>query len=56
MMQSRPDQELLALEMFGFFARARSVPGTERTSDDVRYPVANGGKPDMARTAQFGSE
>jgi hypothetical protein len=27
MTQSRPDQELLALEMFGFFARARSVPG-----------------------------
>jgi hypothetical protein len=51
MTQSRPDQELLALEMFGFFARARSVPGTNRTSRDVRSLVAIGGKADMAVTS-----
>jgi hypothetical protein len=28
--------------------------GTKRTTSDVRNPVAIGGKPDMARTAQFG--
>ena len=36
-----------------------SVPspiGTNRTSGDVRSPVAIGGKPDMARTAQFGRD
>jgi hypothetical protein len=31
-----------------------SVSGTNRTSSDVRYSVAIGGKPDMAQTAQFG--
>jgi len=30
--------------------------GTKRTSGDVRYPVANGGRPDMARTAQLGRD
>ena len=28
--------------------------GTKRTASHVRYPVANGGRPDMARTAYFG--
>ena len=28
--------------------------GTNRTSSDVRYSVAIGGRPDMAQTAQFG--
>jgi hypothetical protein len=35
---------------------ATSGFGTNRTSGDVRSSVANGGKPDMARTAQFGRE
>jgi hypothetical protein len=30
--------------------------GTELLVRDVRCPVANGGEPDMARTAQFGRE
>jgi hypothetical protein len=30
-----------------------SVPGTNRTSNHVRNSVANGGKPDMVRTAHF---
>jgi len=30
--------------------------GTNRTSSDVRYSVANGAQPDIARTAQFGRE
>jgi hypothetical protein len=34
----------------------RSAVGTNRTSSDVRYSVANGGKPDMARAAHFGRE
>ena len=32
-----------------------SAHGPFRTSGDVRSSVANGGKPDMARRAQFGS-
>jgi hypothetical protein len=28
----------------------------DRTSGDVRYPVANRGRPDMARTARFGRD
>jgi hypothetical protein len=31
-----------------------SAFGTKRTSSDVRNSVANGGKPDIVRTAQFG--
>jgi len=34
---------------------ATSSIGTKRTNSNVRFPVANGGKPVMARTAQFGS-
>ena len=30
--------------------------GTKLPIRDVRYPVANRGRPDMARTAQFGRE
>ena len=33
-----------------------STHGTKRTSGDVRYLVANGGKADMAGEARFGSE
>jgi hypothetical protein len=33
-----------------------STHGTNRTSGDVRYSVAIGGRPDMAQTAQFGRE
>jgi len=33
-----------------------SVLGTNRTSRDVRFPVANGGRPDMAQTGHFGRE
>ena len=33
-----------------------SAIGTNRTSRDVRYPVANGGRPDIARPAHFGSD
>ena len=33
-----------------------STHGTNRTSSNVRSSVANGGKPDMTRTAQFGRE
>jgi hypothetical protein len=33
-----------------------STHGTNRTSRDVRYPVANGWKADMTRTASFGRE
>jgi hypothetical protein len=32
------------------------VGGTKRTSSDVRNSVATGGKPDMARNAQFGRD
>ncbi len=31
-------------------------PGTFRTTSDVRNSVANGGKPDIVRTAHFGRE
>ncbi|TMJ51930.1 MAG: hypothetical protein E6G85_13150 [Alphaproteobacteria bacterium] len=31
-----------------------SSTGTKLPSRDVRCPVANGGKPDMTRAAQFG--
>jgi len=48
MTQSRPDQELLALEMFGFFARARFVPGTFRTCRDGLAMSVDGGKADLA--------
>jgi hypothetical protein len=33
-----------------------SISGTELPIRDVRYPVATGGKPDIARTAQFGRD
>jgi len=33
-----------------------SAAGTNRTTSDVRSSVANGDKPDMARTAQFGRD
>ncbi len=33
-----------------------STHGTKRTTGHVRYPVANGGRPDMARNAHFGRE
>jgi len=33
-----------------------STHGTKRTSGDVRYLVANGGKADMAGEARFGSD
>jgi hypothetical protein len=33
-----------------------SPPGTNRTINDVRSSVANGGEPDMARAARFGSD
>ena len=45
----------LADEVIGIDV-AISAFGTKRTSSDVRSSVANGGKPDMARTAQFGRE
>jgi len=32
-----------------------SAFGTKRTTSDVRNSVANGGKPDIVRTAHFGS-
>ena len=32
------------------------VRGTKRTSGDVRYLVANGGKADVVPPAQFGSD
>jgi hypothetical protein len=35
---------------------ATSAYGTNQTSSDVRCLVAIGGKPDVARTAQFGRE
>ena len=35
---------------------ATSEIGTFETSSDVRIAVANEGKPDMARTAHFGSD
>ena len=35
---------------------AMSVLGTKRTSSDVCYLVANGGKADMAGEARFGSD
>ena len=34
---------------------ATSGVGTNRTSGDVRYPVANGGKPDLTRTGPIRS-
>jgi hypothetical protein len=37
-------------------AKSESVYGTNRTTSDVRSSVANGGKPDIAPTAQFGRE
>ena len=41
--------------MKGFFAVVHgAVNGTNRTTNDVRSSIANGGKPDMARTAHFG--
>jgi hypothetical protein len=33
-----------------------SAFGTNRTTGHVRFPVAIGGKPDMARIALFGRE
>ncbi len=33
-----------------------SPVGTKLPIPDVRYPVANGGKSDMVRAAQFGSD
>ena len=33
-----------------------STHGTNRTTSDVCRSVANGGKPDIARTGQFGRE
>jgi hypothetical protein len=36
--------------------RVTSAVGTFETSSDVRIAVANGGKPDMARTVQFGRD
>ena len=47
MAQSRLDQELLALEMFGFFARARSVPGSSRQVWEVLLRSAVGGRADL---------
>jgi hypothetical protein len=35
---------------------ATSEIGTKRTSGDVCYLVANGGKPDIVGTARFGRE
>ena len=39
-----------------FAAVHESAIGTFGTSRDVCYSVANRGKPDMARTTQFGRE
>jgi putative ABC transport system substrate-binding protein len=39
-----------------FAAVHESEIGPFETSRDVRYPVANGCRPDMARTARFGSD
>jgi hypothetical protein len=36
--------------------RGMAASGTNRTSSDVRSSVANGGKPDIAPTAQFGRD
>ena len=36
-----------------FAAVHESAVGTNRTTSDVRSSVANGGKPDMVRTAHF---
>ena len=36
--------------------RRMSVPGTNRTTSNVRSSVANGRKADMTRMAHFGSE
>ena len=37
-------------------SRRMSLRGTKRTSRDVRYPVANGGTPDIARRGRFGRD
>jgi hypothetical protein len=36
--------------------KSTSGCGTNRTTSDVRSSVANGGRPDMARTDHFGRE
>jgi hypothetical protein len=38
------------------FASLMSLVGTKLPILDVRYAVANGGKPDMARDAHFGCD
>ena len=43
-----------ALFFTEFSAARNDASGTNRTSSDVRYPVAIRGRPDMARIAQFG--
>ncbi len=42
--------------LFEFAAVHESVRGTKRTSSDVRYLVAIGGKADMGWTVHFGSD
>ena len=50
-----PEEDFHRLTSVQFAAAHESARGTFETSRDVRISVAIGGKPDVARTAHFGS-
>jgi hypothetical protein len=52
-LQARADE---VIEETLLAAVHESVPGTMLPIRDDRNPVATGGEPDMARTAQFGRD